>query len=82
MPNSFSKSITSLFGCPYLLSAPTDITAYSGETNPIKDFDEEVFEPWCPTFKTSLFNFSPSVETRYSSIFCGESPVNKNSMSP
>src|SRR3989338_5138825 len=46
-------------GWEYLFLAPTDIKAYSGFTSSRNKGLEEVFEPWCPTFKTSLSKVSP-----------------------
>src|SRR5262245_27693806 len=48
-----SRAIASACGCPKGLSFATEITACCGFTLSKNSIVDEVFDPWCATFKTS-----------------------------
>ena len=74
---AYSLFKISTFGNPVLFS-PTDSIAKLAFTFDRKSSLDEVLEPWCEIFKTSLLRFSPYSLISVSSIFDVASPVNKN----
>ena len=51
--------MTPAWGCPYWLLRPALMIPTSGRTSDRKASDVEVFEPWCPTLRTSMSESSP-----------------------
>jgi len=62
-PCASSRASASGAGCPYVLRAPTLMTAISGRVSSSQASEVAVREPWCPTFKTSTSPRAPRAGT-------------------
>ena len=79
MPCSHSRSSSSGAGWPYLLPRPDEMTAARGARRCRKWSDDDVFEPWCPTFSRS---HGPSQGRDASSVSRSASPGNTRECFP
>src|SRR5882672_6293760 len=76
-----SRASASVCGCPKGLGFATEITACRGFTLSKKPIVEEVFDPWCATFKTSARRSLSDSTSRASASF-SMSPVRRKLRAP